>query len=140
MCHRRVLLLVLLMLACVGAVDRAAAQVPFPITAGTQILFTPNEDHALISTYEIGYFAVGAPEPTQFVSKPKTQWLAMGTEVGTSFPRLLFGVFEVRVRGCGPALPAGTLCGPWAVAVPPGATTDKTVSVSPLALTAVVVR
>jgi len=126
MCHRRVLLLVLLVLACVGAVDRAEAQTP--VTNPTAVVFTPSADHATVTAYEFGYFAVGAASPTQAASIAKAALTPTGTDYQFAFPRLLFGSFVHKLRAC-----AGTTCSPWVDA-------DKSTVVTPFPPTVVRVQ
>jgi hypothetical protein len=94
----------------------AAAQ---PVTNPTQVLFTPSADHAQVTAYEWGYFAVGASSPIQTASIAKASLTPSGADYTFPFPRLLFGAFEHKLRAC-----AGASCSIWADA-------DKTTVVVP---------
>ena len=105
--HSHVLAVVLfLLLALVGAVDRAEAQ---PVVNPTLVVFTPSADHATVTTYEWGVFAVGASAPTQTAALTKAQLAAAGADYSFAFPRLLFGTYEYKLRAC-----AAALCSTWA--------------------------
>lgn len=123
---RFVLLLVLaLLLSLLGAVDRAEAQ---PVTNPTAVVFTPSADHAQLTGYEVGYFATGAPSPTQTVVRGLAQLTPSGTDYSLAFPRLLFGSYEIKLRAC-----AATTCSAWVAA-------DKSVVVNPFPPTVVRVQ
>lgn len=102
------LILLALLLSLVGAVDRADAQ---PITNPTAVVFTPSTDHARVTAYEVGYFAVGATNPLQTASVAKSALTPTGTDYSLTFPRLLFGTYEVKLRACDSA--ATPTCSTW---------------------------
>jgi len=95
----------------------AGAQVTNPST----VAFTPSADHALLSGYELGYFAAGASSPTQAVVRTLAQLTPSVGDFTFPFPRLLFGTYEVKLRAC-----AGATCSAWVPA-------DQTAAVLPLA-------
>ena len=118
---RKCLAVVVLLLACAGAVE---AQ---PVLNSSLVIFTPSADHATVTTYEFGYFAVGTTAPIQFASVVKGTLTPAGTDFSFPFPRLLFGgPFEHRMRACAPVSPPGTgvICSEWVLA-------DKQANVSP---------
>ncbi len=126
MCHRRVFVVLLVLLVFVGAVGRPQAQTP--VTNPTAVVFTPSADHATVTAYEFGYFAVGATSPTQAASIAKASLTPNGTDYQFAFPRLLFGSFVHKLRAC-----AGTSCSPWVDA-------DKSTVVTPFPPTVVRVQ
>lgn len=99
-----------------GLASYAGAQ---PVTNPTTVAFTPSTDHALVTAYEWGYFAVGAASPTQTASVAKAALTPAGADYTFPFPRLLFGTYEHKLRAC-----AGATCSAWAPA-------DKQSVVSP---------
>jgi hypothetical protein len=90
-----------------------------PVTNPTTVAFTASTDHALVTAYEFGYFAVGASAPVQTASVAKATLTALGAEWSFPFPRLLFGTWEHKLRAC-----AVAVCSAWAPA-------DKQATVSP---------
>lgn len=98
-----------------------------PILNPSLVIFTPSTDHAAVSAYEFGYFAIGATAPIQVASLPKTVLQPAGADFSFPFPRLLFGgPFEHRMRACAPVSPpaTGVICSEWVLA-------DKQANVSP---------
>lgn len=98
-----------------------------PVLNPSLVIFTPSADHATVSAYDFGYFAVGATAPIQFASVAKGTLTPAGTDFSFPFPRLLFGgPFEHRMRACAPVSPpgTGTICSEWVLA-------DKQANVSP---------
>lgn len=121
---RRILLLVGLLIA-IAAVS-ASAQ-PVTPTAATTVVFTASSDHATVTSYEFGYFAVGGLIPIQSATVLKSALTAQGTDWKFAFPRLLFGgPFEHKLRACASVSPpaTGTICSDWVVA-------DKQTNVTP---------
>jgi hypothetical protein len=121
---RRLTLLVSLFIV-IAAVS-ASAQ-PVTPTESAMVVFTPSTDHATVTSYEFGYFSVGATSPIQFTGIPKAALIAQGTDWRFPFPRLLFGgPFEHRLRACAPVSAPGTgiTCSEWVVA-------DKQTTVAP---------
>ena len=106
-------------LGLVGVLLMATSAWAQPVTNPTSVAFTASADHALVTAYEVGYFAVGASAPVQTTSVAKASLTAIGAEWGFPFPRLLFGTWEVKLRAC-----AVAVCSGWAVA-------DKQATVSP---------
>ncbi len=100
------------------AVVVASAQ---PVTNPTAVTFTPSADHAQVTSYEFGYFAVGGTAPIQTASIAKGTLTPSGTDYRFTFPRLLFGSYAHKLRAC-----AGTDCSAWVDA-------DKTTVIVPLA-------
>lgn len=107
MCHSRVLLLVLLVLACVGAVDRAEAQVINPTT----VEFDVSADHntvvlgqPAVTKYELRIFAVGAPAPmaTFDLGKPVPVGVRARVVNPAIFTPLAMGEYLGRVVAVGP--------------------------------------
>ena len=100
------------------AVAGAFAQ---PVTNPTAVTFTPSADHAQVTSYEFGYFAVGGTAPLRPASLAKGTLTPSGTDYRFTFPRLLFGSYAHKLRAC-----AGTDCSAWVDA-------DKTTVIVPLA-------
>lgn len=118
---------------CVGLLGCASTGQAQAIANPSTVTFTPSADHALVSAYELGYFAVGATDPVSSVPRTLAQLTADGANFSFPFPRLLFGTFEVKLRACAPAHGGGTACSAWAVA-------DRQAAVSPFGATAVTLR
>ena len=98
-----------------------------PVLNPSTVIFTPSADHATVTAYDFGYFAVGAAAPIQFASVAKGTLTPAGTDFSFPFPRLLLGgPFEHRMRACAPVSPpgTGTICSEWVLA-------DKQANVSP---------
>ena len=91
-----------------GMASWAGAQ---PVTNPTKVIFTASADHALVDAYTLGYFAVGAPAPTQQATIAKGDLTQVGPDYQFTFPRLLFGTYVVKLRAC-----AATSCSEWAEA------------------------
>ena len=91
------------------------------VTNPTTVAFSPSSDHALLTGYDVGYFAVGITTPISTVTKTLVQLTVSGSDYTFAFPRLLFGTYEIKLRAC-----AGTTCSAWVAA-------DKTAAVLPLA-------
>jgi hypothetical protein len=115
---RRVLSVAAVLVSCLVSGSLASAQTPAMNPTG--VVFTPSADHALLTGYEFGYFAVGAADPVQTVTKTLAQLTAEGTDYTFPFPRLLFGTYDVKLRAC-----ANAVCSTWA-------SSDRSVAVSPL--------
>lgn len=102
---------VLALLACLSCVAPAWAQLPInPF----EIEFDPSTDHAIVTSYEVGFFFAGATNPvsTEDVGKPA---LVTGKVVAqlASKPTSL-GQYEMKVRsrGTGGAVSAWAAGGP----------------------------
>jgi len=89
-----------------------------PVVNPSAVVFTPSVDHAIVTAYELGYFAVGASAPTQATSIPKASLTAAGADVTFPFPRLLFGTYDLKLRAC-----AATVCSEWVPADKQGTVT-----------------
>ena len=116
---KRALLLAIFVL---GFAVYAGAQ---PVVNPAKVAFVPSADHALVDTYDLGYFATGASAPIQQVAIAKSALTPVASEYQFIFPRLLFGVYTVKLRAC-----ATVNCSDWAEA-------DKQADVRPFPPTAV---
>lgn len=72
-------------------------------------------DHDAVSrtdttVYRVGYFALGATQPTHTVEVPKEQTVVDGGSFAAALPRPALGQWQVRVQAC-----AGALCSEWSV-------------------------
>ena len=113
----------------VGMATSAWAQ---PVVNPTTVQFS-SADHARLSQYELGYFASGAADPISTYTRTPAQVIVEGSAYAFTFPRLLFGTFDVKVRACALDTGGTTLCSAWATA-------DKQAAVTPLAVAAVTLR
>lgn len=100
-----------LLCACVCVMGLAASASAQPVPNPTTVAFTPSADHALVTAYEFGYFALGATSPVQTASISTANLTAAGADFTFAFPRLLFGSYEHKLRAC-----AGASCSAWAAA------------------------
>lgn len=102
-----------------------------PVVNPTAVIFTPSADHAAMGTYEFGYFVTAAdPTPIRMKTLAPADLAPVGTDFRFPFPRIGFGSFTHKLRGC---TAAPVICSEWAVA-------DKTSDVRPFPASAVRVQ
>lgn len=71
-------------------------------------------DHAIVTRYELGYFAIGATAPVQTVSIPKSEFTAQADSyLRTALPRPVFGNFVLKARAFAPAVGGGEVDSGW---------------------------
>jgi hypothetical protein len=72
-----------------------------------------HDDFARTSTYELGYYLVGATEPVQTVVIPKVNVSPSGVSYETLLPRPVFGTFVSKLRACAIDVSNATVCSDW---------------------------
>lgn len=110
----------------------AANVSPQSLINPSQLVFN-HDDFARTSTYELGYYLVGAEAPIQTVVIPKTSVALAGVEYATSLPRPVFGTFVTRLRACAVDVNNAPICSPWS-------NTTNSFSLLPLAPVNAVIR
>lgn len=126
--RRPYVLLLCLMLVFGAAPSQAQTIVDNP----TKMVFTPSPDHnnPNVTGYEVAYFTLGQTAPIDSTIRlvTKAQLVPMATDFELGITKILFGLFELKLRTCAVAAPeggGGIVCSPWAPA-------DKQARFSPL--------